>query len=668
MTFFVNIDNQQVEINSNISILQACEIIDIIIPRFCYHERLSVAGNCRMCLVEIEKMPKLQASCAVSVLPNMVIKTNSLAVKKAREGILEFLLINHPLDCPICDQGGECDLQDQSLTYGGDRSRFKSFKRAIEDKNCGPLIKTIMTRCIHCTRCVRFVNEVVGIPDLGTSGRGNSIEIGSYVTKFFSSELSGNIIDLCPVGALTSKPYAFLSRPWELKSTESIDIFDCLHSNIRIDTRGYDILRILPRLNESINEEWISDKVRFSFDGLSVQRLTTPLLKDLSDGVFYPIKWSKAIKIIQDKINDSTPNSFAFSVGSFCDLESLTVLKRLSLNFGSVILNTSALDTDFSDNYKLNTFLENIRKSDVCLIVGVNPKTDGVLLNYHLRKGFLNSNLKVGYIGSSLNLSFPSLHLGVSLSTFISVLEGKNQFCKLLKRAKTPILIFGDSFLKEFSLFNLNLFRNLIAVNLEIYNKLWSSVNYFNLKSSDFSLFDISLQFKHRFVSNSFDLLYILEDYVPLDKGIKSKFIVFQGHHGCENAQKSDIILPCCSFAEKSCSFFNCEGRYQYSHGCLPSLSQSKESHLILSCFLPPHNNYEKFLYPSLEFSINKTYNNFFNDFFLFSVSLALYDNYVPSSSFDDFYKTDIISSLSLNMNRSSFQLLNKIPFKSLSN
>jgi len=248
MTFFVTIDNLSIEVKPNTSILQACEIANIIIPRFCYHERLSVAGNCRMCLVEVDKMPKLQASCAVPVLPNMVVKTNTLAVRKAREGILEFLLINHPLDCPICDQGGECDLQDQSLVYGGDRSRFKEFKRAVEDKNCGPLIKTIMTRCIHCTRCVRFINEVVGIPELGTSGRGNSIEISSYVSKLFSSELSGNIIDLCPVGALTSKPYAFLSRPWELKSTESIDLFDSIHSNIRIDTRGYDIMRVLPRL------------------------------------------------------------------------------------------------------------------------------------------------------------------------------------------------------------------------------------------------------------------------------------------------------------------------------------------------------------------------------------------------------------------------------------
>ena len=668
MTFFIDIDYNQVEIDSNISILQACEIIDVVIPRFCYHERLSVAGNCRMCLVEVEKMPKLQASCAVSVVPNMIIRTNTLAVKKAREGILEFLLINHPLDCPICDQGGECDLQEQSLTYGGDRSRFKTFKRAVEDKNCGPLVKTVMTRCIHCTRCVRFVNEVIGTPDLGTSGRGNSIEIGTYITKFFSSELSGNVIDLCPVGALTSKPYAFLSRPWELRSTESIDVFDSLHSNIRVDTRGYDILRIMPRLNESINEEWISDKVRFCFDGLSVQRLTTPLLKHADSGNFYPVKWSKAIEIVKNKVNLSSPNKTGLLIGPLCDWNSLVALKRLSLKFNFAVLNNSSLDTDYSDNYKFNTFLKNVRKSDVCLIVGVNPRTDGVLLNYHLRKGFLNSNLKVGYVGSSLNLSFPSLHLGSSLNTLFSILEGKNLFCKLLRQSKTPMIVFGDCFFKEFGYLGLNLVRNLVNLNMKTFSSSWRGLNFFNLNSSEFSLLDLSLQSNYKFVSNSFDLLYILENYNSFDKKIKSKFVVFQGHHGCQNAQKADIILPCSSFVEKLSSSFNCEGRYQYSYPCLPSLTHSKESCIILSCFLPPYNGYDKLLYPSLEFSTNKTYTNFFSSISTFNVQMLLSDNYMRSSPFDNFYRTDIISTLSLNMAKSSSQLLNKIPFKSLAN
>ena len=665
MTFFVNIDNQSIEVNPNTSILQACEIAGVIIPRFCYHERLSVAGNCRMCLVEVDKMPKLQASCAVPVLPNMIIKTNTFAVRKAREGVLEFLLINHPLDCPICDQGGECDLQDQSLVYGGDRSRFKEFKRAVEDKNCGPLIKTVMTRCIHCTRCVRFVNEVVGLPDLGTSGRGNSIEISSYVSKLFSSELSGNIIDLCPVGALTSKPYAFLSRPWELKSTESIDLFDSIHSNIRIDTRGYDIMRVLPRLNESINEEWISDKVRFSFDGFSVQRLTVPLAKN-EKGIFNPIKWSEAIDIISKKIHSSKPNSLGFSVGPLCDLDSLETLKQLRLHFNAAVISKSSqsfLDVDYSINYKFNTLLQNIRRSDVCLLIGINPKIDAVLLNYHLRKRFLAGNFKIAYIGSSLNLTFPSLHLGTSLNTLISFLEGKHPFCKLLRRANTPMIIVGSSFSENLTFCSPNLFSNLIKSNLNINNHLWNGLNFFNVNSSDFSFFDLALQYNRGFVSKSFDLLYILENYKPIDKNIKSKFTIFQGHHGCKNAEKADIIIPCSSFVEKTSRYFNCEGRYQYSNSSIPPLNQSKDSHLVLSAFLDNVKSNLKFFIPSLEFSFNKTCSIFFNHTLFSNKLLLLNNNYFSSSIYDNFYKTDIVSNSSLNMSKSSIELLDKTPF-----
>jgi len=331
------IDNSLVKVRSGLSILQACESINVTIPRFCYHNRLPVAGNCRMCLVEVEKMPKLQVSCALPVLENMSIKTNSLSVKKAREGVLEFLLTNHPLDCPICDQGGECDLQEQSLTYGSDRSRFKEFKRAVEDKYCGPLIKTVMSRCIHCTRCIRFANDVLGDVNFGTSGRGNSIEISSYVNKLFRSELSGNLIDLCPVGALTSKPYSFLSRPWELKSMTSLDLFDSIHSNIVVDIRGYDIMRVLPKLNSNINEDWISDKIRFCLDGFNSQRVTIPLLKNKNQS-FSSISWDYAIKIIVNKIK--TSKHIAFSIGTFVDFESLILLKSLGSFLNSSYINS----------------------------------------------------------------------------------------------------------------------------------------------------------------------------------------------------------------------------------------------------------------------------------------------------------------------------------------
>jgi len=677
MSFPVYVDNQLVHVSPNTSILQACEIAGVVVPRFCYHERLSVAGNCRMCLVEVEKMPKLQASCAVPVSPNMSIKTNTLSVKKAREGVLEFLLINHPLDCPICDQGGECDLQDQSLVYGGDRSRFKEFKRAVEDKNCGPLIKTIMTRCIHCTRCVRFANEVVGVPEFGTSGRGNFIEISTYIEKLFASELSGNVIDLCPVGALTSKPYAFLSRPWELKSTESIDLFDSIHSNIRIDTRGYEIVRILPRLNESINEEWISDKARFSFDGLSSQRLLSPLLKN-HNGYFEPIQWSKAISLLSDKILSSNPNKIGFSVGDFCDLESLANLYFLRSIVNGVTLNQYAddyLDVDNSSDFRFNTSLSNISKTDVCLLVGINPKIDGVLLNYHLRKRFLIGNFKLAYIGSPLNLTFPSSHLGNSFDVFLSILEGKNSFCKHLKRSKYPTIIIGKSFLKNIICYNPNIFTNVLKSNLNILSPFWKGLNFFNLRSSDFCFYELGLNNNHKSYSKFLDVIYILENSSPIPNSIKSKFTVFQGHHGCSNAQNADLILPSTSFVEKTSIYGNCEGRYQFSQSSTLPLGKSKDSSTILLAvtnkLLKAKNTNKSFdilslnnLIPPYEFSLNKVPSSLFN-LYSFSNNFILANNhYISSSLYDNFYKTDIVSQLSSNMSKSSKQLLDKNPFK----
>lgn len=678
MNFSVYVDNQLVHVSPNTSILQACEIAGVVVPRFCYHERLSVAGNCRMCLVEVEKMPKLQASCAVPVSPNMSIKTNSPSVKKAREGVLEFLLINHPLDCPICDQGGECDLQDQSLVYGGDRSRFKEFKRAVEDKNCGPLIKTIMTRCIHCTRCVRFANEVVGVPEFGTSGRGNFIEISTYIEKLFASELSGNVIDLCPVGALTSKPYAFLSRPWELKSTESIDLFDSIHSNIRVDTRGYEIVRILPRLNESINEEWISDKARFSFDGFSHQRLVSPLLKN-AFGHFEPVQWSKAISLLTDKILTSDVNKVGFSIGDFCDLESLANLYFLRSIVNGVTINQHGDDylaVDRSIEYKFNTSLSNISKTDVCLLVGINPKIDGVLLNYHLRKRFLSGNFKLGYVGSALNLTFPSAHLGNSFDTFLSILEGKSPFCKHLRKSKHPTIIIGKSFLKYLSAYNSNIFVNILKSNLNLLSPFWNGLNFFNLRSSDFCFYELGLNNNYKFhTKSSFDVIYILENSSPILNSSNSKFIVFQGHHGCLNAQNADLILPSTSFVEKTSVYGNCEGRYQFSQSSTLPLGKSKNSsdiiNAVINKLLKAKNNHKfldifnlSTLMPSYEFSLNKVSNSSF-DFYSFSNNFILVNNsYVASSLYDDFYKTNIVSELSPNMSKSSRQLLDKSPFK----
>jgi len=677
MKFVVNINDHPVQVSPNTSILQACEIAGVVIPRFCYHERLSVAGNCRMCLVEVEKMPKLQASCAVPVSPNMSIKTNTPSVKKAREGVLEFLLINHPLDCPICDQGGECDLQDQSLIYGGDRSRFKEFKRAVEDKNCGPLIKTIMTRCIHCTRCVRFANEVVGVPEFGTSGRGNFIEISTYVDKLFTSELSGNVIDLCPVGALTSKPYAFLSRPWELKSIESIDLFDSIHSNVRVDTRGYEIVRILPRLNENINEEWISDKARFSFDGLSTQRLSEPLIKNLN-GDFKPASWSEALKLISKKMREAQPNKVGFSIGNFCDLESLTYVHKLRLLLNGVTLNHStenSLNADNSIFYRFNTSLSNISKSDVCLLIGVNPRTDGPLLNYYLRKRFLSGNFKVGYIGSHLNLTFPSYQLGNSVDKIVSVLEGKNFFCKFLRKSKSPMIIIGKSFLNKLNLSSFNLFTNILKSNFNICTSFWNGMNIFNTSSSDFCYYDLGLNNNFFYASQSYDLIYIVENSNSIPKAIKSKFTVFQGHHGCLNAQNADVILPCTSFAEKKSAYINCEGRLQYSQACTLPIGKSKNSSDILLAFINSITsnseknksdclNYLKVLLPPFASYSYKISSNYLI-FPIFSSYITILNNsYISSSLFDNFYKTDIVSQSSSNMSKSSKELLDRNPFK----
>jgi NADH-quinone oxidoreductase chain G len=677
---------------SGISIIQACELVNIFIPRFCYHERLSIAGNCRMCLVEIEKMPKLQASCAVLISDNMFIRTNSPLVLKSREGVLEFLLINHPLDCPICDQGGECDLQDQSLFYGGDKNRFKEFKKAIEDKYCGPLIKTIMTRCIYCTRCIRFASEIIGIPNIGSTGRANSVEIGFYIQKLFISELSGNVIDLCPVGALTSKPYAFMYRSWELRSVESIDIFDSIHSNIRIDVKGYEIIRVLPRLNEYINDEWISDKARYAFDGLFYSRLTNPMLKD-NLGVFNVITWAQALDIVYNRIascrnchslSKEESRKIGLITGPFCDLESLVFLKRFShlLNINLLSDNSDSwLNSDYQNLFKFNLSFNSISKSDFCLILGVNPKIDGVLLNYHLRKRYLKGKFNVAYFGSFLNLMFPNIHLGCSINKFISLLEGNNYFCKYLRKSKNPMIIIGKMFMSKIKNLSSNLFFNFLISNLNIIDRSWNVLNFFNLNSKDFCFYDLSINHNYDFIKNKLDLLFIVEEFKSLNVMSRSIFTIFFGHHGCLNAQESDLILPSTCFVEKNSHYANCEGRYQFCRSATLPLGYSKDSSIffsniiILLCelsvtpfpFEQNNNTFSyclSFLLPSIEYSLNLVFHcSFINLPFLYSFVL-LNNSYVCSSQTDNFYKTDIISQSSLNMSRCSTELLDKNPFK----
>src|SRR5499433_3734822 len=421
----LKIDGQEIEVPSGMTVLQACELAGVEIPRFCYHERLSVAGNCRMCLVEMEKSPKPIASCAMPVADGMVIKTNTPTVKKARNGVMEFLLINHPLDCPICDQGGECDLQDQAMAYGFDRSRFRENKRAVTDKDFGPLVKTVMTRCIHCTRCVRFATEVAGVEELGATGRGEHLEIGTYVEKALSSELSANIIDLCPVGALTSKPYAFTARPWELEKTESIDVLDAVGSNIRVDTRGSEVMRILPRLNEAVNEEWISDKTRFACDGLRRQRLDRPYVR--RDSKLQPASWQEAFAAIAARMRGVAGSRIAAIAGDLVDVEAMLALKDLMTALGSPNIDCrqdgAAIDPRPRAGYLFNTTIAGIEQADACLLIGTNPRWEAPIINARLRKRHLAGGFRLAAIGPKLDLTYTHEHLGAGPQTLHEVAE-----------------------------------------------------------------------------------------------------------------------------------------------------------------------------------------------------------------------------------------------------
>lgn len=452
-TVEVFVNDQPVHVEPGTTVLQACELVGIQIPRFCYHERLSVAGNCRMCLVEVEKSPKPVASCAMPVMKGMRIKPDSPISRKAREGIMEFLLANHPLDCPVCDQGGECDLQDQSMAFGTDRSRFLENKRAVEDKNIGPLIKTIMTRCIQCTRCVRFGDEIAGVSDLGTTGRGNDMQIGTYVEKMFKSELSGNVIDICPVGALTSKPYAFTARPWETRKTESVDVMDALGSNIIVSTRTGEVLRILPRLNENINEEWISDKTRFAYDGLKRQRLTQPMIRN-DQGQLQTCAWEDALLNISSTVNTLMPHEISAVAGGFADAETLTVMKDFLNLLGSegtcteTDFTTNGAGTDLRSNYLLNSTINGVEESDLVVLIGTNPRFEAPLFNARIRKSWIHNELDVAVLGSKVDLTYSYDHLGESTQDLQKLANGTHTFSKRLASAKNPIVILGSDMLK----------------------------------------------------------------------------------------------------------------------------------------------------------------------------------------------------------------------------
>lgn len=584
----VYIDGHEVHVDKGSTILQACAAIGVEIPRFCYHERLSIAGNCRMCLVEVEKSAKPVASCAMPVMEGMKVFTNSTLVKKAREGVLEFLLINHPLDCPICDQGGECDLQDQAMIFGSDRGRFYEFKRGVDDKNLGPLVKTIMTRCIHCTRCIRFAAEVAGVEDLGTTGRGRDTEVGTYIAKTFDSELSGNVIDLCPVGALTSKPYAFTARSWELKSTESIDVLDAIGSNIRIDVRGSEIMRILPRLNEDVNEEWISDKTRFAYDGLKRQRLNRPMIKDGNE--FIPTTWVNAFQFINTKLKYASKDQILAVAGTLVDAESLLVMRDLFYSLGTDKVYTTSnhlgRSHDLRINYLTNTTLSGIENSDVCILVGTNPRIEAPLLNTRLRKNVILNRMSVYTIGSSSDLTYSHTHLGNSLNVLHQIAEGKHYVCQILKRARKPSIIIGENVFSNISHSNIMSYISAIAKHTSLQNSDWNGVNILHINAGSVAACDFGIQsYNLSPHSSKYNLAYLIGvDDQKIVQNIRNlaDCVVYQGHHGDIGAMFADIILPGSAYTEKESTYVNLEGRSQKTKVAFYPPGDSREDWKIL--------------------------------------------------------------------------------------
>ncbi|MEK9800275.1 MAG: NADH-quinone oxidoreductase subunit NuoG [Alphaproteobacteria bacterium] len=574
----LTVNDIEVEVEDGATVLHACEAANVEIPRFCYHDRLSIAGNCRMCLVDMERAPKPIASCAMPAGEGMVIRTDTDRVKKARQGVMEFLLINHPLDCPICDQGGECDLQDQAMGYGLDGSRYAENKRAVEDKNMGPLISTTMTRCIHCTRCVRFATEVAGVPDLGAIGRGEAVEITTYLKKTLASELSANVIDLCPVGALTSKPYAFTARPWELSKTESIDVMDALGSNIRIDARGSQVMRVLPRLNEDINEEWISDKTRYAIDGLRRQRLDQPYMRG-SDGRLAPVSWDEAFAKIAAKIKKAKPSTMAAIAGNQVDAESMFALKLLFNKLGSSNIDCRQDGAKIGGpraGYLFNSTIAGIDEADALLIIGSNPRLEAAVMNARIRRNWLATGLPVRVVGPQVDLTYEATFLGDDPALLADIASGKNKFAAKLKKAKKPMIIIGMGALARPDGAAMLGQARAIADAYGVVTKDWNGFNVLHTAAARVAGLDIGFLPEKSGLDvdgmykaaegGKLDLVWLLgADEVDFAR-LKGAFVIYQGHHGDAGAHHADVVLPGAAYTEKDGIYVNTEGRVQYAN------------------------------------------------------------------------------------------------------
>ncbi len=580
----LKINNKEIEVPEGFTVIQACEKAGIEIPRFCYHDKLKIAGNCRMCLVEMERAPKPVASCAQVAMEGMVIHTNTPLVKKAREGVMEFLLANHPLDCPICDQGGECDLQDQAMKYGKPESRYKEEKRAVKDKDFGPLIQTHMTRCIHCTRCVRFIEDIAGTYELGGIGRGEDVEITNYIEGGVKSELSGNIIDLCPVGALKSKPYEFKARNWELHRTESIDVMDAVGSNIIINTRGNEVMRILPYTNEDINEEWISDKTRFFYDGLKYQRLDRPYIKQKNK--LEETSWEIALNILAKRIKKTKAEKIGAIAGDLTDVETMFVVKDYLKALGSYNVdcrqNGSKLSNKNRAQYTFNTTIKGIEEADHCLLIGCNPRHEATMVNARIRKAYLNNKLSIAVIGNNNNLTYPYKHLGDNPWILKQIADGVHPICTDLKKAKKPMIIFGEHLTTQEDYEAYEYFINKLVNKYNYTSNDWSGYNILHTAASRVGGLDIDfVPNKDGMTTNEIlkkceVIILFGADEINLNKINKNAFVIYIGHHGDKAAEVADIILPAPAFTEKNATYVNLEGRVQNTFAAIDKLGKAK--------------------------------------------------------------------------------------------
>ena len=657
----LKVNDKEVEIEEGLTVLQACEKAGVEIPRFCYHEKLSIAGNCRMCLVEMEKSPKPIASCAMPASDGMVIRTNTPKIEKSRKGVMEFLLANHPLDCPVCDQGGECDLQDQSMFYGIDKSRFKENKRAVPDKNMGPLIKTQMTRCIHCTRCVRFATEIAGVPELGAIGRGEDMQITTYLEQSVQSELSGNVIDLCPVGALTSKPYVFEARPWELKKTETIDVMDGVGSNIRVDTYDWEVKRVLPIINEDINEEWISDKTRYACDGLLNQRLDTPYIK--YNNKFEKASWDEVYKIIKSKIENIKKEKICGFVGDLTNMETSFIFKEffdrtIDKNNYESRSSQSFIDNSVRENYLFNSTINGIEEADLILLVGTNPRYEATMVNARIRKAFLQSNTKIISLNDVGDLTYSYKILDGKTQTIKDIAENKNELSNDIIKSKKPMIILGESFLnlKSASYLFYSLKKFLVQNNK--FTDEWNPLNILSTDAATVGNFDLDIiNQKQNLIKdlseNKFELIYLLgQDNLNFNK--KNEFVIYQGSHGDKGAEMADIILPGAAYTEQSAHFTNIEGKIQKSYKASYPPGEAKEDWQIINEIAEMMNNRKLFndkdelessMYNFLNLKKEKQKSGYFKE-----VNQSLFENENLTVKVKDYYFSNVIARSSKTM------------------